>query len=364
MTRRADEHHDDDATTQFAPVDDTDAFLDALARGEDPSKGSDPLAGLLLAMKDDVERPMPEAPSVDDVVPEPAEPAELVSLDERRTQRPGREASGEAAGRRQATGPKRSGMNPWAAGFIGAAAASALIAGSGAALYNATPGSPLWGASTVVFGDRAAAVELASTLKEIEVASQAGDTVYLEQLLQQANRLVESMKPVPAAGDDAVEDDAEATHTSERPSTVTVTVTVAPEQEKPGQPEKPGQDPTVPTKPSAGQPAPSSQPAPQPVQPSQPVQAPRPSQASQPAPSVAQSQPAQPQAPAPQSQANQQVPQVNPQNQQSTPKVESGTPQGEARQPEVVPQNRPQVNTQSSYGANSSPVTPEVAPAQ
>ncbi|MEH0146567.1 hypothetical protein V6D40_02660 [Corynebacterium sp. Q4381] len=358
MTRRADEHHEEDATTQFAPVDGTDALLDALARGEDPTHGADPLAGLLLAMKRDIERPMPEEPSVDAVEPEPAEP---ISLAEQRTKRAqtGVGGMGEAAGRRQATSPKRTRMNPWAAGFIGAAAASALIAGSGAALYNATPGSPLWGASTAVFGDRAAAVELASTLKEIEVASQAGDSDYLAQLLQQANRLVESMNPVPGPGEGSADDDA--ARDGERPATVTVTVTVSPEQERPAQPDKPAQqEPAAPANPSAAQPAPSSHQAPQPAQPAQPTQP------QQPAPSAQQSQPAQPQSPTNQGQASQNSRQSSqaPQPGQSSPKVQTSAPQGEGQVPQVVPKQSPQVNTQSSYGAGVDEVAPQVVPAR
>lgn len=362
MTRRADEHHDEDATTQFAPVDGTDAFLDALARGEDPTYGSDPLAGLLLGMKRDIERPMPEAPSVDGVEPEPLEP---ISLAKHRTKRAqaGGDGLGETAGRRQATSPKRPGMNPWAAGFIGAAAASALIAGSGAALYNATPGSPLWGASTVVFSDRAAAVELASTLKEIEVASQAGDSDYVAQLLQQANRLVESMKPVPGPGEGEHAGDVGDDRGADRPATVTVTVTVSPEQERPAQPEKPAQqETTAPAQPSAAQPAPNTQQAPQPTQPAQPAQ---PAQPQAPPPSAQQNQPApQSQVNQGQPQNNQQAPRVSQPGQQSLPKVQTSAPQGDGQVPQVVPQQSPQVNTQSSYGARVDEVTPQVVPAQ
>lgn len=352
MTRRGDE---------FAPVDATDALLDALARGSDPSGGSDPLAGLLLVMKRDIERPMPEAPSVDGIVPEPAE---AISLDARRD---GRAREVGTAGRRQASSPKRSSLNPWAAGFIGAAAASALIAGSGAVLYNATPGSPLWDASTAVFGDRAAAVELASTLKEIEVASQAGDSDYVAQLLQQANRLVESMKPVPGPGE-ADSSETEKTHAGDRAATVTVTVTVSPEQERPAQPEKPAQQElTAPANPSAGQPAPNTQQATQPSQPAQPVSSAQPAQPAQPASSAQQQRPAQQQtqpAPGQPSQNTQQAPARGQQDQQSTPKVQASTPAGDSQLPQVVPQQSPQVNTQSNYGANTDSVTPQVVPAE
>ena len=41
-----------------------DALLTKASRGEDPSDGTDPLLGLMGALREDVERPMPEPPWV------------------------------------------------------------------------------------------------------------------------------------------------------------------------------------------------------------------------------------------------------------------------------------------------------------
>ena len=149
-------YNGNDSTPELQSLVDDDAFLTALSRGEDPSGGSDPLAAMLLELRDDVHQEMPPAP----VVKTPA-----------RHKRP----------------------HPLLAGLVGAAAATVIVAGSGAALYNATPGSPLWGASTAVFGERTSVVELASTLEELEVASAKGDVEGARNLLNQARALVNAI---------------------------------------------------------------------------------------------------------------------------------------------------------------------------
>lgn len=170
-----------------------DAFLTALSRGENPSGGGDWVAADLLALRDRVERPMPPAPEVAGV--EAAAPAPAKT---------------------------RRGPGPLASGLIGAAAATVIVAGSGAALYSATPGSPLWGASTAVFGDRSAAVELASTLDQFEVAQRNGDSEGVRTLLGQARALVGAIAPATPAPDPAPAE------RGEGPATVTVTVEATP----------------------------------------------------------------------------------------------------------------------------------------
>lgn len=298
MTRRAEKHYGDDATTQFPPVTQDDAFLDALSRGEDPSGGADPLAALLLGLKHEVDRPMPAAPEIIVAAPAAEEvPAEqtVVSLDEARE--------------------RRRGMNPWVSGLIGAAAATVVVAGSGAALYNATPSSPMWGLATSVFGDRTAAVELASTLEELEVASQEGDQDSIAALLHQARALVDSMKPTVTQSGEA---HSTAVDTPPRTVTVTVTVTSLPD----GTVQPPAQQPQEPA-----QPAPNQEPA-------QPSHAPQPSQAqpSRPAqqPSTPRNEPSQPANPASPAQPSQQSPAPQP-----------SQPVAPAVQPTVVEQPAP-----------------------
>lgn len=337
MTRRANEPDKEAPTTQFTAVDSDDAFLTALSRGEDPSAGADPLAGLFLAMRSDVERPMPGAPLIDaaDITPADtaaatagAAPAPVAApaandgaADELARARARRAADAGGAhearstrGVRRSKGAKK--MSPWISGLVGAAAGAAVIAGSGAALYNATPGSPLWGPSKAIFGDRAAVVELASTLDQLEVASQAGDSDHVNTLLQQARALVDSLSS--PAGKANTADGSEPATEPSRPTTVTVTVTVTTTPEAKDEPASPADTVVVP---SQGEPqtAPSSQ---SPVAPSQ-QQGRQPSAPQQTGDKTGASAPA------------------------TAPDVDSPQPQVGGTGPEVVPQVR--------YGATASP---------
>lgn len=199
-----------------------DEFLTALSRGIDPSNGSDPLAAALLDLRADVEAPMPAAPLLEDTE------RGVVSLDSRRA----------ARSRRQ--------TNPWVAGLVGAAAATVVVAGTGAALFNAEPGSPLWGPSQALFGERADIVELASALDEIEVKAENGDVDGARNLIEQLRNTLTMSR----AGSEAHEVTPVAPHTTEHqaepapepesqepgvvtvtqePVTVTVTVTHTPQ---------------------------------------------------------------------------------------------------------------------------------------
>ena len=180
---------------------DDDEFLTALSRGEDPSSGTDELAALLLDLRAQVERPMPPAPEIDGADDIAGESAQVVDL---------------ADARRRRRGP-----GPLLSGLIGAAAATVIVAGSGAALYNASPGSPLWGASTALFGERTTVLELAGTLDELEVANEKGDVNGARDLLNQARALINAISG--AEGDSkrpAVKDN------GSDGATVTVTQTV------------------------------------------------------------------------------------------------------------------------------------------
>lgn len=228
MARRSNGHSDgydyghgetDNVTEEFAAVANEDAFLDALAAGVDPSDGNDPLAAMLLELKEDVERPMPAPPRVeatrdDTGDAEATEDATVVPLRRK------------LFGRRSAGERRRTQPSPWVAGLVGAAAATAVVTGSGAALYNATPGSPLWGPATAVFGDRTAAVELASTLDELQAANDSGDRDAASALFDQARKLLASMEPRANQGREGR--DAEAPEPIVRTKVSTVTVTPPP----------------------------------------------------------------------------------------------------------------------------------------
>ncbi|WIM68163.1 hypothetical protein QP027_01830 [Corynebacterium breve] len=168
MVRRNKGEDMDDVTSQLGPLVEDDAFLTALSQGEDPSDGGDQLAELLLELRTDVEKQMPPAPIIEGVDEAP----QVISL---------------AHARRRKT-------SPWLAGLVGAAAATTVVAGSGAVLYSAEPGTPLWEVSAAVFGDRTAAVELASTLDEMQVAADNGDIGETRELLDQARIIVSELK--------------------------------------------------------------------------------------------------------------------------------------------------------------------------
>ena len=208
MTRR-----DDEATEEFAAVADVDAWLDAIAAGEDPSGGEDELAALFLDLKGEVDRPASEPLLID---------ATSTPSDE--TGAAGSVIPFHSASRK----PRRSrrGVSPWVSGLVGAAAATAVVTGSGAALYNATPGSPLWGPATAVFGDRTAAVELAATLDELEAANDSGDKDAASALFEQARALLASMEP--RANQDRDGEKSQAPITTMRTKVSTVTVTPPP----------------------------------------------------------------------------------------------------------------------------------------
>ena len=131
--------------------------------GDDPSAGNDPLAAALLELKADVDRPMPPAPQL---FVEDSQPAgNVASLDEKRAEKAKRRVS------------------PWLSGLIGAAAATVVCVGTGAALFES-------GAAD----EDTTVVELATTLDELEVASESGDAAAARDLLEQARGLVATIQ--------------------------------------------------------------------------------------------------------------------------------------------------------------------------
>lgn len=201
-----------------------DEFLTALSRGIDPTGGQDELAALLLTLRDDVEADMPPAPMLQDSAPgvgESTEEMNVVSLDSRRRR---------GSHRRDAARAERSGMSPWLSGIIGAAAATVVVAGTGAALYNATPGSALWGPSQAVFGDSPDMVQFASDLDEIETKAENGD-------IDGARALIEGLRAKLSA-DRAGRDRQAGEEAAKQPAqTETVTVTAEPKKDNDKRPE-------------------------------------------------------------------------------------------------------------------------------
>lgn len=223
FTGRGGQHRAEDAdvATRMDDLLASDAFLTALSRGSDPSNGSDDVAALILQLREEVEAPMPPAPEL----PEPAtdEFQGVVSLKERR----GRHALP------QSERGQRFRTNPWLAGVVGAAAATVVVAGTGAALLNATPGSALWGPSEAVFGDRTNSVEFASALDEIDSMTESGDIAGARVLIDQ---LRESLNQDRSERAKHAQRDGAAPVAPKGTATVTVSHTPQPE-EKPAAPE-------------------------------------------------------------------------------------------------------------------------------
>ena len=198
---------------QLQPLVDDDAFLTSLSEGTDPSDGGDELAGLLLELRGDVNKQMPPAPLIEGADEEP----EVISLSAARRRRRGK---------------------PLMHGLIGAAAATLLIAGSGAVIVNAGPGSPLYGVNQSLFGaddQDVSVVELAGTLEEMEKRSAEGDMDGTRQLLEEARKMVDQAKK------DRAEQTARPAKQQTR-TTVTETHTV----EKPAEVEEAEQQPQEP----------------------------------------------------------------------------------------------------------------------
>ncbi|MDO5511588.1 hypothetical protein [Corynebacterium sp.] len=260
MKRRRKEANETDITSQLGPLVDDDAFLTALSEGRDPSDGSDDLAALFLELREDVEQQMPPAPLIEGADEEP----EVISLASRRRSRAGR---------------------PFVAGLLGAAAATLVIAGSGSLLYNATPDSPLWGVSSTLFSDRAAVVELAGTLEEIDSRAAEGDMDGTRALLEEARRVVSDLRDAQTDGTqqaprvpatttvtrpvtptvqppETVTETAHHTATETATETATVTVTQNPPPVRPNPLPEPSEPIPLPTDPNPfpGEPIPSLDP--------------------------------------------------------------------------------------------------------
>ena len=187
-----------------------DQYLTSVARGLDPTEGTDQLTADLLALREEVYAPFPD---YSNVVPISA---------------------------------WRSHFN---AALVGAAAAAVIIVGAGGFIFNATPGSPLWGMNKALFGEHANVVELASTLEQAQTLNEQGDTAGAKDLIEQAKSMVADMErselavpepvtetvtettvePAPAEEPSAASEPSAAGSVAPgAPATVTETVTVIP----------------------------------------------------------------------------------------------------------------------------------------
>lgn len=174
-----------------------DAYLNDLAAGRQPMDG-DAFASSVLGLKTDIEAGMPAAPEVGHLAGAPdrdAAPATTVlpaqeaqnqpiSLDERRARRGKirKHRVGEASHR-----------HSWMSALIGTAASVALVVGGATAVYNAEPGTPLWGLNKSIFEQHTAVIELAGTIEKAKERQSAGDAAGARALMEQARAMADGI---------------------------------------------------------------------------------------------------------------------------------------------------------------------------
>ena len=194
----------------------TDAYLDALSRGIDPSDGSDALAAMLLDLRQEVHGDVASAPVAAVARDHANGGAQVVDLRSRRARRAAHSVDdSRRRGRR---------VGPFVSGLMGAAAATLLIAGGGAAVYNSEPGDALFGMNQALFGDHAAVIELATTLEEANTRNANGDVAGALELLEQAKAMAADINTKNVEQKKPAEEPRPRATVTER-----VTTTVAPE---------------------------------------------------------------------------------------------------------------------------------------
>ncbi|MCQ9342526.1 hypothetical protein [Corynebacterium kozikiae] len=167
-----------------------DALLTAIARGEDPTFGSDPLAAALLGLRKEVAKDMPPAPNLADFGFDLSDRSDHSDRGDRS------DSSAVSQNQDAQVVPlqaRRRRVGRVASGLIGAAAATLVIAGGGSMIYSATPGSPLYSANQAVFGSNDAVVQLASKLEAADSLNARGDVEGARQVLAEAEALLEQM---------------------------------------------------------------------------------------------------------------------------------------------------------------------------
>lgn len=278
-------------TELIAPVNADEAFVNALAAGDQSLRGTDPLADLFLDFKSELDRDMPAPPTLamlglEDVsvdAPEPLADCAPADSHPATDQFPANVVPLRGRGKRLSkhSGEKRGFRSNFVSGLVGAAAATLVIAGGGSMVAGAGVDSPLYGLNQRLFGgtSETAVVELASALEQVDKLSNAGDAEGARQALEQARAIVDGMKPKdrPPAQTQVDRVEASLVKTTE---TVTVTETAPAEPTTVTVVQSPGTTPTPVAEPTTTAVAP--------VAPVAPVQQPTsPAQAS-PAPSVSQ----------------------------------------------------------------------------
>ncbi|AZA09924.1 hypothetical protein [Corynebacterium pseudopelargi] len=253
---------------QLEQLREDDAFLSALAQGVDPSDGRDELAALFLQAREEVSADMPKAPTLAELgfdFRDQALTNEMPAVDAPAPRRRGRFAAEDPASDADVAEvvplhrPARAVFH----GMVGAAAATALIAGSGVAIHNAEPGSPLYGLNQQIFGGNdVEVVQLASALQEANDLKASGDIEGAKRKLAEAQALVDRMKPEGRKVGQSLVDrvsttiTATVTTTAPAPDKETTTVTKTKNEEKsPASETSRTSEPTVEATPDAGEPS-------------------------------------------------------------------------------------------------------------
>ncbi|MCS4535632.1 hypothetical protein [Corynebacterium sp. HS2168-gen11] len=204
----------DVANEQLSQMLDDDAFLTDLSLGIDTTDGHDPLAEMLLALREEVSAKAPLPPTLAELGIAPSD-----------NNAPAHDGAADDMAPVVSLRSRRPIIGRFASGLIGAAAATLAIAGGGAFVSGADPDSPLYAVRQALFSrpensDNATVVELATTLEQLNTHTRSGDVAVTQQLLQQAQRLVGKLHEAPTQ---------QKPQKIVVPTTVTVTQTQAPE---------------------------------------------------------------------------------------------------------------------------------------
>lgn len=208
MTDRPSTHGGAGAAPAFEEIAADDAFLDAIAAGDDEAVGSGAcgtdaaIAELLVDLRAAVDADLPAPPPLPadfgraaDPEPEPA--PGVVPL--RRRMLPGRVGSA----------------------LLGAAAAAVVLVGGAGLVQTAAPGGALWPLREAAMGDQEVSVRLAATLNEADAAAEKGDVESAERLLEHARGLLEQVR-----AEDRADLEQRMERSRDRVRTVRVTTTV------------------------------------------------------------------------------------------------------------------------------------------
>lgn len=241
-------HEPSDLAVQRADLQACDTLLTRLSHGNDPSYGSDPLLASLVSLRDEVATNA-EHSEVPDVLALLGDvPVEINGHAAEAHAEPGGADTEEGAHVVSLARHRKQKQRPqWVSTLtgtaVGAVAASAMILVGGSAVYNADPGTSLWGARLAVFGEpNTQMVELTSTLEEADKLRGSGDIEGAKRLVAQARELIAYLDQRDQAEARKHVEHADTVLNSEKPeplivvTTTTTTETISPSRTRTAQP--------------------------------------------------------------------------------------------------------------------------------